>query len=459
KQQETVFPGFDSEEAVEALKYLKYLKNEIANDEIFKETEGVAAEALFSGNGLFIRFWDMGYPNPLFYQTSSPGSKKGINTNTSVVSGINLAINRFINEENVKAAYEVIKYLTSEEIQREIIVKKYNLYTAITKLYDDEEICSILSCPLVKKARTVPRILEIDDTEEKNNQRSQFLNEFLFGNKRVEEILEKIIGEKKFYDYSIKNPTGLIMFIVLLALIGIIVTIFLIFNQKKYDKHYRFFSKDMYWMYCVGIIITIGSEFFKFGNLSSFKCQMGYSIFFVGLTISYIPILYKLLITIPDVGNSLKFYWQKNKIKFIIIGVLIEIAINLLFIAAPFTVNDDKSHKNYNRCTMKSTFAISNYVILFMIRIYMLKDSVKTKKQKEISTIVTTTKSNISTDIGDVSNLSYTDSKSTIIEKIINYHYTQYSIANEKGLTYYIKNTDTNYEKNDSNINYSFAYK
>ncbi|OUM60539.1 hypothetical protein PIROE2DRAFT_13695, partial [Piromyces sp. E2] len=206
-------------------------------------------------------------------------------------------------------------------------------------------------------------------------------------------------------------------------------------------------------MYCTGIIITIGSEFFKFGKLSSFKCQMGYSMFFVGLTISYIPILYILLITIPDMRSSIKFYCKRHKVKFIIICVLIEIALNLLFIATPFTVNDDILHKNYNRCTMKSTFAIiliqaiTNYVNLYVIKIYMMKNSIKTRKQIISSNIPV---SSMSTKVEVLTDPSYNDPKCSNVKKMIIYHYTQWSIVNEMGLNSFIKTTNTMSENNNS---------
>ncbi|OUM64006.1 hypothetical protein PIROE2DRAFT_9307 [Piromyces sp. E2] len=206
-----VFPGYDSKEALEALKFLKYLKNTIASDEIFKGSELLAFTGILTGTGIFTRYWDMGMLTPNQYQTYTPGSKKGINTHNCLVSGMNLGISKYIKDENKKAALEVIKYFTSEDVQREIIIKKYFLYTGITKFYDDPEICSILSCSTIKNARTLSLTIEENYSDVYLTKITAYLNEYLFGNREAEEVLKDITDIKKVYYFSYKTTIGLIM--------------------------------------------------------------------------------------------------------------------------------------------------------------------------------------------------------------------------------------------------------
>jgi len=339
----------------------------------------MALNSIFSGEGLFIRYWDFGMPTPNSYQTPSPGSKKGVNINTSLVSGMNLGINKYIpNEERIKAAVEVVKYFTSEEVQRELIVKTFNLYTAISDFYDDEEICSILSCPLVKSARSVTRVLDESFTDEYMAKVTNILNNYLFGsNSTAEATIKEIVDIQKIYNFSIKSTIGGIMFGLLITTTIFIMGIFLIFIQNKSSKSAPFFSPDLYWMYCIGNLLIIGSELLKFGKLSNLKCQMGLSMFFVGLSFCYIPILYKLIVSFPNAENKLKRYCQVNKIKILACCIFIELVLNLIFIASPFSVenkifNDTNVNKNYNRCTMKN--AIGNIVVLIelLVKIFVI---------------------------------------------------------------------------------------
>jgi len=486
---------------------------------------------IFSGTGLFLRYWDIGTPTPFFYQTPSPGKIKGINTNTSIVSGMNLGINHYVSDEHKKAALEIIKYFTSEEIQREIIVKKYGLFTGITEFYDEEEICLILSCPLVKNARGVTRILDVGQNENYYQQITEILDSYLYGNNTPEYAINKIVNINKSYNYSIDTTLGLLMFILLISMICFIIILFLVFRAKKYDKYFRFFTIDLYWMYCIGIILTLCSELFKFGTLTNFKCQMGFSMYFIGLSVSYIPIIYKLFTSFPDLGYRLKIYCQIHKKKFIAYCIFIELAVNLLFIFSPFKVenkiyNDSDGPKHYKKCTIKYTSgnyilileilekitmmviisllsfcewnvieifdnirsivitiyvnallfalyivvfyvplnkidvistissliilitAFSNYVLIHIIKIHILKI---TKKYKKESLFENTTVRSV-TDSSTKSN-----SKFSVFGKIVNYHYTQYSIVSESATNNTtIKTSNLMSQNIASSANYSF---
>jgi len=512
------------------------MKDEIADDAVFKSHEGIVIDAVFRNIGLFIRYWDVGMIIPTYYQTPSPGSKKGVNTNTSIISGMNLGINKYISEEHQKAALEVIKYFTSEEVQREIIVKKYFLYSAISKLYDEEEVCSLLICSLVKNARTVNRVLEIDESQEYVDEITRILNEVLFGNKDPKDAVDEIVTIKTINHFSLKSSIGLTMFILLVSTVIFIVMEFSIFIQKSFDVYFRFFSRDLYWMYGSGILLILSSELFKFGPLTNFKCQMGFSLFFIGLTVTYIPIICKLLTSFPDLGYGLKIYCQIHRKRFIIYCICAELALNLLFIASPFVVENrlfyiDDNSELYSRCTVKNSYAnvivfieiiekiimitailllsfcewnvieifdniravvmtiyinvlllvlyiidlyiplnrfdiictlssfiiivmaFSNYVSIYMLRMFILKNTNKLKKDPISNLYSNSTLKSITV---SQTHSSKTDSQSSVIGKIINYHYTPYSIINESYNPNSIKNSNILTEKVVSSANYSF---
>ncbi|ORX83696.1 periplasmic binding protein-like II, partial [Anaeromyces robustus] len=122
------FPGFDSEAAVEAVEMYKKLKKEISSDDIYHVDEPFIIGTLMRGEGLFIKIWDTPNENQheKYYITTVPGKKEGMHT--ALTTSINLGVNKYISEDRKKVAIKVLEYLTSERIQKEIVVKGFKLY-------------------------------------------------------------------------------------------------------------------------------------------------------------------------------------------------------------------------------------------------------------------------------------------------------------------------------------------
>ncbi|ORX43289.1 hypothetical protein BCR36DRAFT_304316, partial [Piromyces finnis] len=445
KTSKNEFPEFDSEEVLEALKYLKYLKSEIASDDIFKYNENFIIKEMNKGTGIFTRMWDTETTFPHLNKTSSPGSKKGINTHTSILGGMNVGINKFISEERKKASLEVIKFFTSEEIQRELIVKKFLSYSAIEKLYDDEEVCSYLSCLLVKDSNPITRIFEMENSDVYKATITDILNKYLFENISAEKVLDEIINIKKVYNFSIKSASGLIIFVLLTSVACIILFLFLILIQDKFHQNYQLFSKDQWWMYCIGILLIICSQFFNYGKLSSIKCQTKFSMFFLGITVTYIPILYKLTISFPNSNNKYKIFYKNNKNIYICGGLLIELVNNILFAFSPFTVEnkmyyDTNMNKNFNRCTMTNKYG--NIIVLveiieklFMMTMILILSFCDWNNSKKIGKEEILYFKSVLVEKSEFVSTNTPESESSITKKIISFHYRPYSIATESVIT------------------------
>ncbi|OUM64590.1 hypothetical protein PIROE2DRAFT_60550 [Piromyces sp. E2] len=111
--------------------------NGLFPDEIFQSDESFNFLALMNKNILFSNFWDP--VQDLDYTISlMPGNIDGING--SCMGGYIIGMANYIKEENKKAAAEVLKYISSEDIQKNVIVKKVKTFTGLTTLYDDEEV-------------------------------------------------------------------------------------------------------------------------------------------------------------------------------------------------------------------------------------------------------------------------------------------------------------------------------
>ena len=327
---------------------------------------------LFPGKGLFLRYWDIGTPRSLMYYLSpSPGNIKGINT--SLIGGLNLGISKYIPEENKKAAIKVIEYLTSEQVQRNIIVGKYSLYTGIAKLYDDEKVCLKHDCTFVKTSQSIlcGKLENVENYDLYSKKVTTILDQYLFGDRDLDDALEEVIDITRINSLSMKKIIGLIIFIFMILSIVILLCSFIyLFNWKsKIENVYRFLDTDLIIMHCVGCILILFSAFFKYGMFSNVKCQLEISMILFGFSFSFIPMLYRLIVCFPE-KNQYSKYILTHKTQFILFFIVLEIIVNLFFVFIPFTRKDinfgeNSNQKNYSRCVMTNIFG--NIIFLFEI--------------------------------------------------------------------------------------------
>eukprot|EP00833_Pecoramyces_ruminatium_P008916 jgi/Orpsp1_1/1182948/evm.model.c7180000083248.1 len=320
-----------------------------------------------NGNGLFVKFWDSGvqlqYLENNFYLTPMPGKKKGINA--AITGGMNIGINKYISNEKINATKTVLEYLTSEKVQKDIVIKKYRLYTGITKLYDDEEVCSILSCSFIKKAQSIGRKFEnVIDYDLYTNKIVKLFNQFMYSNRTAEEVLTEIEDITAIHYITVKS--NLMIFIIIIGLDCLLVNAFIILSLNKLSKIFSFFTTDLRFIYFLGYIVVISSEFLQFGELSDMKCQIRLSMMLTGSYMVYITIAYKLLVCFPET-NKYSNYLHRNKYLFLAICIGIEILINLLFLFSPYSkeikmFENTALYKNFSKCTMKNNFG--NYILL-----------------------------------------------------------------------------------------------
>ena len=141
---------------------------------------------------LFAKFFYMGMD--VIYKANYdvsplPGNKSGISS--SIVSSQNLGIPNYISDSKKEAAIQVLKFLTSKEIQKEMLIENRNLYSGIPSLYDDQEVCSEINCELMKSIQPVfiPITYDYDSFEEVLRESTY---DYLYGNTTVEESLKKI---------------------------------------------------------------------------------------------------------------------------------------------------------------------------------------------------------------------------------------------------------------------------
>jgi len=198
------FPEFSSEVAEEGFKTLLQLKKELSSDEIFASDEEYNLILLYTQKILFSHFWDFEHNIQDYVMSPFPGRKKGISG--SCIGGYLLGINKYISDEKIKAAAVVLEYFTSAEFQKEFVIKYYQSYSGMNKLYDDEEVCSYVDCKLIKSIQGIERpSAVIDNYESYSNKITNIISEFLYNGKPVTDTLREIDDFTKINYYSIKD--------------------------------------------------------------------------------------------------------------------------------------------------------------------------------------------------------------------------------------------------------------
>ncbi|OUM66701.1 hypothetical protein PIROE2DRAFT_6016 [Piromyces sp. E2] len=203
---ESPIPYINSKTAEEAFNKLLQIKTEISNDEIFKIDEEYNIKMLTEETILFSNFWDFEHNIPNYYMSPPPGKNEDVNG--SCLGGYLLGINNYISNDRKLASAEIIKFLTSEYVQKEIILKYFKSFSGLFKLYDDPEICSYTDCELIKTIQGIERPSSvIDNYEYYSNKYTDLIAEFLFNNKSINEVLSEIEDITKIYDFSITSST------------------------------------------------------------------------------------------------------------------------------------------------------------------------------------------------------------------------------------------------------------
>jgi len=320
---------------------------------------------------IFIKFVD--YDDFTNYTKSLlPGHKKGISG--SFIGGYNIGINKYSNENKRDSIIETYKFLTSKNMQ-ENLLKKYNIDTGITSLYDDEEICKNKECEILKSIQTVrrPNHVSLDYDIYSKNIRN-YIYEFLFGNKTTDEVLKKVEDITKIYKISIygDNVTLALIFNISFSFIIIFMAISLI------KSYFNFLSDDFWLIMIIGMIFVLCPGILENGTRTILKCELSLLFLMIGSTFILIPILHKLVVNFPT-ENKFTIWISNHKFTFLLIFTSIDI-LHLLLLPFFYTIKlvEPKEMEKFEICQLKKDNIImyldiiSIIIIKFIILIFIL---------------------------------------------------------------------------------------
>jgi len=248
---------------------------------------------------------------------------------------------------------------------------KNNKYSPIISLYDDEEVCQIVDCNFFKSIQLIERPANIYKNYNKYSELfRKYTYEYIFENKMTAEETIKSIYE---LTKSIKNEGSslelVISIIIITASVVMLLLLFCLLNNK-YIFYFKFLPRDFWVIVIIGLIITMSPFFTKLGELNSMKCYFKYILFFFGSTLYMKPLLYKLIINIPEKNVKLLTWISKNRYIFLLFLILIDTILYGLLGLSSFDI-ENKIHNdtiNFKICKMKRTIGKIMIIILYTLK-------------------------------------------------------------------------------------------
>ncbi|ORX79452.1 hypothetical protein BCR32DRAFT_269483 [Anaeromyces robustus] len=350
---------------------IKKLKEEIGSDKIFSLDEMTAVGLLMGGNILFLKFWYSTYYNPIFNVTAIPGWKEGVSG--SIVGSYNIAINRYINDTNIEAAVEVVKFLTSKETQRDYVIKN-KFFSGISELYQEEETCKYIPCEISNYCQPFSimkyNINSNNDLDSYIEKYRHYVYDYIYNNGSLSTNIKKIDDMTKFYSISIKlnddSNIGFYFFIIYCILSFIMIISIIYPFMTRFKIHFIHLSNVLWMTTLIGSLIILSSILSLYGEISPVKCKLKGIMITMGFVISISPFIYLLSINFPE-ENKISNLIYRYKYTFIILIISIDGILSILLYIAPYNVYEViiNEGENFKKCLKYSTYG--NIVFYFKI--------------------------------------------------------------------------------------------
>ncbi|ORX84281.1 periplasmic binding protein-like II [Anaeromyces robustus] len=354
----STFPELTSEVSINSLEKLKQIKDEISSDSVFRTDNTL--NSLKNGDSLFLKYFIT--PEIFFKHTYDmsilPGIKEGISG--AIVAGYNVGIFKNLSEEKKFASLAVLQFISSPEMQKKYFLKQL-MISGILTLFDDEEVCQACDCEVFKNLQPIGRpSYKIPNYDEYSEKFRQYIYEFLYGDLSAEKALKKADDITRIYYISINKNYSLLGFIIniIISILTLLMFFSLIFLfVEDFCSLFEFLTTDFWFIYVLGSIFILCSVYTKYGIPSSSKCHWSFILFFSGLNLNYIPIIYRLIINFP-IKNNVILWIENHKYKFISIFIIMEGILNGLSLTYEYDIKNimNSEGQNYQICKMKNMF-------------------------------------------------------------------------------------------------------
>jgi len=368
------YPEYNSKEALEALITLKKIKEELSSDDIFKSKEDYSISRLISGNAIFLKFWTYRQVNPVYNISLVPGHKEGVSG--TFIEGNIIGINKQITDNRKKLAVEALTYMTSRKIQKQITMKS-KIISGIDSLYDDEEVCEVIQCDVIKNIQYVTRpstsSLSYDTY---SSQFRKYIFDFMYGDESAQRTLLNIENIIKMTHISLSTEESIVGFIVFIVTIimSVIMLLSLIFLFiEKYKPFFTFLSVDFWFILVAGTIIGLFSIFTLYGVMDEQKCHFNYLLISIGFSLRLIPILHKLISNFPK-KSKLILIITNHRYPFLFLFIVFDISAYTIIYFLKYQIVDViiPYALNYKKCVMTGPVQFILYLASFLEKIVVI---------------------------------------------------------------------------------------
>jgi len=368
------YPRPEDKTFVDSLNLLKRLKNEVASDTIFTSTEDFTFSKLLTGKAIFIKYFILTEPflSSLPYEiTFLPGKKEGISG--TAIMGNNIGIIKNISEEKKAAAVEVLKFFTNKEYQRTLFETGISL-SPLNEIWNDESVCKKGLCHIGKNMQIIiePDFIKEEGDKLRKKYKS-YIYQFLFGNKTAEETQKRIIDVTKVYDVSFStkdSPVGLIWVLSISVVTVIMLASLFFLFENNFSNLFSFLPKDFWIITVLGSIVLLWIPIMSYGSNSKAKCHFKIILLCIGITLSIVPTLYKLIEQFPK-KYSIITKFSNNRYLFLVCNILLDVLLNCISFIKSYNINvvsvDDG--ENFSKCDYKGDFSI---ILLFVYKLLVI---------------------------------------------------------------------------------------
>jgi len=325
---------------------------------------------------LFIKFYyipDLLYPYSPFTVAKMPGLHEGVSG--TVLVGYNVGIVGNVDKKKIGPAVEAIRFMTSREMQVDLVMREY-IISGITSLYEDPEICSnIRFCDFYRYSQTTTKPKNVFNSDYYYDEFTNYFYYFLYGDESAKSVLQKMEDLTKIYSVSFiskETNVGLILSVIYISVIVIVLISLVLLFIPKYNKLYLYFLPKPYWFLVIfGVLIILSSGFTKLGEISPFKCHLNHFLLSLGYTFSYVPFLYKMVITFPD-DNKYSSWVEKNNVLFFSLFIIADLVLNSISLINHIDVKNVfiNEGKIYQICDTQNNILVK--LIVYIVIIYKL---------------------------------------------------------------------------------------
>lgn len=289
-----------------------------------------------------------------------PGKKEGINA--SIVGGYNIGINKYISKDKLDVSLEVIKYISSKQFHKDFIVKQLGYITPLEELYDDDEVCEIINCEMLRNVQYYFRPqASVKFYNMFSSRAIENIQNLIDGELTAEEMLTNINDITRIYYLDMKSTLGIVIISVLVIISGIVIasTCFIFIPSLK--SNFKFFSYDLWIIYSLGAVMMLISIYEYFDIPSKAKCLLLYQLIINGYTFIFVPLLYKLIINFPLI-NKISTFAINNKYLCLIGLYFIQLLLTILSFCIDIynikEINMLNKNKNFYRCVIDNKLGI-----------------------------------------------------------------------------------------------------